>query len=117
MRRQILRRNVPYRDPVSHPQKTVTAMRLLAAISDHAVRVGVTHSLYKAYWYEQKDVTDLHTLQEAVEPFGLIASDLLNSPETALLRSNTLEATEKGAFGVPRYKLLLFLLVETAFSV
>ena len=92
-------------------------MRLLAAISDHAVRVGVTHSLYKAYWYEQKDVTDLHTLQEAVEPFGLIVSDLLNAPETALLRSNTLEATEKGAFGVPRYKLLLFLLVETAFSV
>lgn len=47
LRQQMLRRSVPYKEPVFHPQKTVAAMRLLCAISDHATRVGVSHNLYK----------------------------------------------------------------------
>lgn len=49
LHRQMLRRGIPYREPVSHPQKSVTAMRLLSAITDNAIRAGVSHNLYKVY--------------------------------------------------------------------
>lgn len=41
------RLGVPYNEPISHPQKTVNAMRLLAAITDNSLRVLVSHALYK----------------------------------------------------------------------
>jgi len=47
LHRQMTRRGVPYREPQSHPQKTVQAMRLLSAISDHDTRVGVSRNLYQ----------------------------------------------------------------------
>lgn len=57
----------------------------------------------QAYWCEQKDVTQLDTLQEAVAPFGLMAADLLESDSASrILRANTSEAAQRGAFGVPR---------------
>lgn len=41
-------------------------------------------------------------LQDAVEPFGLTASKLLEDPAASrILRSNTAEAAGRGAFGVP----------------
>lgn len=43
----MLRKGVLYREPVSHPQKSVTAMRLLSAITDNGIRAGVSHNLYK----------------------------------------------------------------------
>ena len=56
----------------------------------------------QAYWQQQRDVTDMNTLQEAVEPFGLTASKLLEDPVASrILRSNTAEAAGRGAFGVP----------------
>ena len=47
LHRQMHRLAVPYNEPVNHPQKTVNAMRLLAAIPDNSLRVSVSHALYK----------------------------------------------------------------------
>lgn len=47
LHRQLVRRGVPYRAPHHHPQKTVNAMRMLSAISDHSTRVSVSHRLYQ----------------------------------------------------------------------
>ena len=41
------RLGIPYNEPINHPQKTVNAMRLLAAIADNSLRVLVSHALYK----------------------------------------------------------------------
>jgi hypothetical protein len=62
LHRQAARRGVMFKDPVSHPQKTVSAMRLLSAISDHTTRVKVTHNLYRVsvvcnLFDQQMDVT------------------------------------------------------------
>ena len=47
-------------------------------------------------------MTDISVLQAAVEPFGLRAADLLAmSSASAVLRANTAEAAQHGAFGVP----------------
>lgn len=49
-------------------------------------------------------MTDLTVLQDAVSPFGLSASSLLDSPAASqVLRKNTAEASQRGAFGVPRW--------------
>lgn len=46
----------------------------------------------------------MNILQDAVSPFGLTASQLLGSTSASpTLRSNTTEASDRGAFGVPRY--------------
>ena len=47
MHRQMHRLGVPHNEPVNHPQKTVNAMRLLAAITDNSLRASVSHALYK----------------------------------------------------------------------
>lgn len=49
LQRQMLRYGVPYREPLAHPQKTVTAMRLLSAITNQATRVKVSHNLYQVH--------------------------------------------------------------------
>ncbi len=45
--RQMKRRNVPYRTLEVPVKKTLTAMRMLAAIPDNSVRAGVSHALYR----------------------------------------------------------------------
>jgi hypothetical protein len=47
LHRQMHRLGVPYNEPIGHPQRTVNAMRLLAAIADDSLRVLVSHALYK----------------------------------------------------------------------
>ena len=47
LHRQMHRLGVAYHEPVNHPQKTVDAMRLLAAITDNSLRASVSHALYK----------------------------------------------------------------------
>ena len=47
MHRQMHRLGVPHNEPVNHPQMTVNAMRLLAAITDNSLRASVSHALYK----------------------------------------------------------------------
>ena len=49
LHRQLQRLSVPYSEPVNHPQKTVNAMRMLAAISNDSTRELVSHALYKVW--------------------------------------------------------------------
>lgn len=49
-------------------------------------------------------MADLSVLQEVASSHGVDASQLVHSDEASqLLRANTAEAAERGAFGVPRY--------------
>lgn len=58
----------------------------------------------KAYWADSKDVSDMAFLQEIGAQFSVDAHQLIHSPtSSAILRSNTKEAADRGAFGVPSF--------------
>jgi 2-hydroxychromene-2-carboxylate isomerase len=92
--------------PTNHPQKSLNAMRLLAATEPEGqTRIKLTHQLYKTYWLDNKDVTDSQVLQSAVSKVGwdVDVNDVLsNENAKEELRRNTDEAIAHGAFGVPR---------------
>ena len=61
----------------------------------------------QAYWFEGRDVSEGNLLESVAAQFGLSSSSLLSSDTASMnLRSNTAEAAQRGAFGVPRYSLL-----------
>ncbi len=48
-------------------------------------------------------MSDVEVLQEIAAPHGVSATEIVSSEEASqLLRSNTKEAADRGAFGVPR---------------
>lgn len=97
---------VPLRFPASHPQRTVSAMRLLCWAPGEA-RPELAAALYRAYWVEGRDLNDPAELGSIAQSVGLPAADAvagLASPAAALqLRQRTDEALEAGVFGVPTF--------------
>lgn len=98
--RQAAWRGVPLRVPASHPQRTVSAMRLLVG-SPPAARPGLTHALYRAYWVEGLDVTDRAVLAPLAAAHGVDPSVIDSPAARAGLYAATEAALQAGAFGVP----------------
>jgi len=104
LRRNFLRFKIPVKWNPKHPISTLYAQRLLIAAPDH-LRAILIHSLYKAYWVEEKDVSNLSVLLEIAAQNGFkLNRDLLEADQikTALLK-NTEEAVNSGVFGVPSF--------------
>ena len=92
---------LPMAYPSAHPMRSVTPMRLLHAV-DGAARVNLTHALYKAYWVDGVDITDVDALQVVAEPFGLDVRGVNADPACReALFDSTQRAVDIGAFGVP----------------
>ena len=91
--------------PDTHPMRTVTAMRLLHAV-DGAQRVALTRALYRAYWCQGLDVTQVDVLQEIAAPFNLDVASVNADPT---IRQALFDATDRavsiGAFGVPTFEV------------
>ena len=91
--------------PDSHPIRTVNAMRLVLAARD-ADRVALSTDLYRAYWEENRDVSDLDVLQEIAAPYGLDARSVSADPAVRQgLFDATAQAVDAGAFGVPTFEI------------
>jgi 2-hydroxychromene-2-carboxylate isomerase len=110
MRRTLERYDVQYNPPPQHPRKTVNALRLLYYVNeDGGERERLTHMLFKAYWVEQKDVTDVEILLEIARECGIEGSDewtetvFQDAAARAKLEEETGKAIERGAFGVPGF--------------
>lgn len=90
----------PVEMPAGHPQRTVSAMRLLTAAS--AAQVGpLSEALFEAYWTRGLDVTDRAVLAELAAGVGL-SIDVIDDPAVKdALRDNTAAAAARGMFGVP----------------
>ncbi len=62
-----------------------------------------------AYWLSNRDVSDTKVLLELVQNFELdIPEELIENPPQEvkdILRANTQEAVDRGAFGVPSFYL------------
>jgi 2-hydroxychromene-2-carboxylate isomerase len=98
--RQAAWRGVPLQVPPTHPQRTVSAMRLLVA-TPPAQRGALTKALYRAYWVLGQDVTDRAVLDPLAAACGVDPA-VIDSPEAREgLYASTAEAIAHGAFGVP----------------
>jgi 2-hydroxychromene-2-carboxylate isomerase len=97
---------VPLRFPAEHPRRTVEAMRLLSW-APRLLRAALMAALYRAYWVEGRDVSDLQVLGEIAESVGLTAASAILGIQTpaasAELRRSTDEALTAGVFGVPTF--------------
>ena len=94
---------VPFGFPKAFPMNTVTALRLAI------IKPDLTLPLYRAAWAEGHDLGDPQVLHTVVSQNGYDAAALLvetqNDQVKAILRANTQEAEDRGAFGAPSYLL------------
>ncbi len=75
-------------------------MRVIAGTPEDQI-AAITHTVFRAYWVDQKDVNDLAVLTDLV---GADAVARANEQSTKdRLRANTDEAVARGAFGAPTF--------------
>ena len=96
--------NTPFALNPRHPQRTVTAMRLLTAATGSA-RAALTHALYKAYWVDNLDINDPSVLAPLAEAHGLSVADTQDPTIKDALRVQTKVASDRGVFGVPTFEV------------
>jgi 2-hydroxychromene-2-carboxylate isomerase len=104
MQRYAKLHGVPLRLHPEHPKRTVSAMRLLHTV-DGAERVRLTHTLYRFYFVENRDISDKQVLTEAAAEIGRpeLAARIDEPEIKAALRRATDEAVAEGVFGVPSF--------------
>jgi len=96
--------SAPFLPNPRHPQRTVTAMRLITATQGQA-RISITKALYQAYWVDNSDINDLDVLRPIAESHGLSLADATRPEVKTRLRENTALAAQRGVFGVPTFEV------------
>lgn len=96
---------VPFRWPSRFPMSTVTPLRM--ALAAEAKVAPLSLAIYRAYWGDDRDVSDAAELTRIAESVGLPAS-LVERAKTEqvlkdTLRKSTEEAKERGFFGAPTF--------------
>ena len=103
-RRQAELAGVELNFPAQHPRRSVAAMRVLLAAGE--ARQALTDKLFRAYWVDGEDISDLDVLQRLVRAFGLDVRAINADPD---IRQGLFDATEHavdlGAFGVPTFEV------------
>lgn len=91
---------------VHHPAKSVHAMRFCCALAhDQAKLKAFTHAAFEAYFTDQRNIDDPAVLVAIANECGLDGEALAQAAGSQavkdLLRANTQEAIDRGAFGSP----------------
>ena len=93
----------PFEHNPLHPQRSVTAMRLIVA-AEASKRASISKALYQAYWVKNLDINDPATLEPIAAAHGLNLQDTQSQHIKDELRHRTAEAAERGVFGVPAFE-------------
>ena len=93
----------PFEHNPLHPQRSVTAMRLVVA-AEASKRKSISKALYHAYWVKNLDINDPATLEPIAAAHGLRLHDTQSQHIKDELRERTAEAAERGVFGVPTFE-------------
>jgi 2-hydroxychromene-2-carboxylate isomerase len=91
-----------------HPRKTTSALRLIYYVPAKE-RPTLTHALFRAYWVDDRDVTDQSVLLDVARKSGipsaskLTETDFSNTEAERALRDATAKVIARGAPGVPSF--------------
>ncbi len=98
---------IPFTFPDAFPINAMKAHRLVLAVADEAAAWKLSLRIYRAYWGEGQDITNVQLLADLATESGLDAPALLARTEQQdikdRLRANTDSAIERGAFGAPTF--------------
>ncbi len=99
---------VPFRYPSRFPMNTVTALRVALALSADGTDIRpFVERTYRAYWAEDRDISDAAVLSGILKELGLDADALLaRTQDPAIkqaLKDATAEAEQRGLFGAPTF--------------
>ncbi|KAK4700647.1 hypothetical protein P7C70_g5596, partial [Phenoliferia sp. Uapishka_3] len=116
--REINRYQLPLKFHHQHPLRSVDAGRLLCSFPP-SHRRHLAHAIFRAYWYDGKNINDRTVLLEIARsavaagrskarpdsglPEDIDESVFSNTQWADDLRGNTNEALSRGAFGVPSF--------------
>lgn len=104
MQRWARKYGVPLNMPAGHPLRSVEALRATLATK---IDPNVIHGFYRAYWVDNRPVSDRETIRDVVTSAGHDANAVLDAIDTAAikddLRTRTEEAIATGVFGVPTW--------------
>ncbi|WP_181233039.1 2-hydroxychromene-2-carboxylate isomerase [Enhygromyxa salina] len=109
LERQAAESGAPYRFPTRFPMRTVLALRVTLAARAHETREGrrLVHALFRAYWADDRDISDPAELTRIADELGLDGAGLVAaagepSAKQALF-ATTNAAVEAGVFGAPTF--------------
>lgn len=100
------RHDIPFAFPSRFPLNTVKALRLALVASELGIdERALTERLFRAYWAEDRDLSDPSVLAALLEELGADAAGALariEQPDVKdRLRAATEDARAKGVFGAP----------------
>jgi 2-hydroxychromene-2-carboxylate isomerase len=91
--------------PSVFPVNSVKAMRACIVLEPEGKLVSFAGAAFKAYWIDDKDISQVPVLTDICEELGIDAGKLLaatdQQPIKDTLRANTQEAIDRGSFGSP----------------
>jgi 2-hydroxychromene-2-carboxylate isomerase len=91
--------------PTVFPVNSVKAMRACIVLESEGKLVPFARAAFKAYWIDDKDISQVPVLTEIFLALGIDADNLLatidRQPVKDALRANTKEAIDRGSFGSP----------------
>ncbi len=106
MHRWAARFDTPIRFPSRFPMNTVKPLRMVLALPS-AQRAPLVNAIYRAYWAEDRDISDSAVLAEIASSVGLdgaaLAARTSDDALKAALREATDEAVRRGIFGAPSF--------------
>ncbi|EYF01367.1 2-hydroxychromene-2-carboxylate isomerase [Chondromyces apiculatus] len=97
---------VPFRFPTRFPMLSIKPLRMLISLPD-AERPRLAHPLFRAYWAEDRDISDDKTLADIATSAGFDPAPLLSATTDdqikTKLRDATEEAVQAGICGAPTF--------------
>jgi 2-hydroxychromene-2-carboxylate isomerase len=88
-----------------YPLKPARALRAALRATELGGAAPFALAVFKAYWSESRDISDLNVLGELAGSCGFDGAEIVRAAEDdryrRLLESNTKEAIARGVFGVP----------------
>jgi 2-hydroxychromene-2-carboxylate isomerase len=91
--------------PAVFPVNSVKAMRACIVLEPEGKLVPFARAVFKAYWSDDKDISQVPVLTEICRAQDIDAAQLLaaieQQPVKDALRANTQEAIDRGSFGSP----------------
>jgi 2-hydroxychromene-2-carboxylate isomerase len=99
------RYDIPFEGPPSHPFNSIYALRSVCAVEERQ-RLPLAEAYFRAAWARGESLEDPAVLTRCLAEVG-IAQDPEETASDgrwrALLKANTAEALERGAWGVPTF--------------